>query len=377
MAGSKPDFSTRFTGRPSAIGTTHSLVPAAHLSVSTSIAQQFVGDSIQLADKPILGPAAMQPQKRQMTDNSASQADAASAADLNAATHRSSCCASFAPSAMDTEAMTGARHTSSDPMLGGVAEANRAGNAVCRAASPPFFFEGDAGEDSLVDFGPVPLASDASEVTAVQCQESTASLLPEITTHWQKAVTSPHQDPSTVGLGFTAPASSQPQQKQQQLGLSCMAASRFEVQPNASRVSQAASLCSKEQTPIVALAAAAAATLPCPVLQQASGKSLNAQRIGVDIAAASTQLTKVTVPGQPAGVLAPSLPGNSGSKENEDVGMARVVRQVGNAHPRLDRQTALQSTKPTTSSKVMLLEVKTKLFLRHRSVFLFIAFQLS
>ena len=357
-AGSNLNLSTRFTGAPGASTMTHSHVCAVPLSVSTSIAQQAVGDSSQLADKPILGPAAMQPQKRQTTDDSASQADASSAADLNAATHRSSCGVSIATNAANTEGLTGARHRSSDSEIGGVAEANRAGNAVCRAASPPFFFEGDAGEDSLVDFEKVLVASDASEVTVSQCQKSTASCLPEVTSQWQKAVSNPHQEASTVCLGVNAQASSQPQQQQQQLGSSRTAAPRFEAQPNASRGSQAAALCSEERTQGVARAPA---TLPRPVVQQASGKSLSAQQIGVDsaataAAAASTQLNKDTVPGQQAGVLDPAVPGNSGSKENEDVGMARVVRRVGGAHSRLDRQTALEPTKPTTSSKVILPE---------------------
>ena len=183
VAGSNPNFSTRITGRPGASIMTDSHVSTAPLSVSTSIAQQIVGDSIQLADKPILGPTAMQPQKRQTSDDSFSQADAASAADLNAATPRSSCRASIAPSATDLEVLAWESHRSSDPAWGGVAEANRAIKHVSRAASPPFFFEGDAGEDSLVDFGDTRVSSDASDITMPQRQESMASCILEVDTH--------------------------------------------------------------------------------------------------------------------------------------------------------------------------------------------------
>ena len=332
------------------------------------MAQQIVGDSVQLADKPILGPAAVQAQTRQAADGSASQADAASAADLNAATHRSPCRASIAMSAADVEASTEECHKTSDSALEGdaEAEANRAGNAVSRAASPPFFFEGDAEEDSLVEFGDTKASSDVTETAIPQRQESTASCLLG-SHHQQKAMRNHDQDSNTVSLGFTAQASSQPQpQQQQQLGLSRAAASRAEVQPSALWGSQAASLCSKEQTHAAphgtphgapygaphGAAAAAAATLHRPERQQACGKSLSAQRVGANSAAAATQLTKDTARGQGAGALGPDVAGNSRSKENEDVGMASVVRQVGDAQSRLHRQTALQSTKPATSSKV-------------------------
>ena len=363
-AGSNPKLSARLTGRPAASTMTKSHVPAAPLSGSTSIAQQVVGEGIQLADEPILAPTATQSQTRQTTDNSASQADAASATDLNAVSHTSSCRASIATSAADMEALTGESHRSSGSALGGITEAYGAGNTVSRAASPPFFLEGDAGEDSLVDFGDTKMSSDASEITMPQHQESTASCLLELDTQQQHAVRNQHQDANTLSLAFTAQASSQ-QQQQQQLGSSRKAASGADVQPNALRRSQAAWLCSTEQTPGVAhdARAAAAATLPCPVLQQACSKSLNAQQTGVHNAAASRLLTKDTASGQQAGVLAPSVAGNSGSKENEDVGVARVVRQVGDAQSGLERQTALQWTKPTTSSKVFLAEVEAKLLL--------------
>ena len=359
MAGSDPNLPTRFTGTFIASSMSNSHLHAAPLSVSTSMAQQIVGNSIQLADKPILGPAAVQAQTRQAADGSASQADAASAADLNAATHRSPCQASIAMSAADVEASTEECHRSSDSALEGdaEAEANRAGNAVSRAASPPFFFEGNAGEDSLVEFGDTKASSDVTETAMPQRQESTASCLLG-SHHQQKAMRNHDQDSNTVSIGFTAQASSQPQQQQQQLGLSRTAASRAEAQPSALWGSQAASLCSKEQThaaPHAAphgAAAAAAATLHRPVQQQACGKSLSAQRGGANSAAALTQLTKDTARGQGAGALGPDVAGNSRTKENEDVGMASVVRQVGDAQSRLHRQTALQSTKPATSSKV-------------------------
>ena len=347
---------------------TNSHLPVAPLSVSTSIAQQVVGESIQLADKPILGPAVVQSQKKQTTDDSASQADAASAADLSAATHRSSCRTSIAPSATDMEALAGESHRSSDSALGGVAEANRARSNVFRAASPPFFFEGDAGEDSLVNFGGTGVSSDASDNTMPQRQQSTASCILEVGTHQQKAVGNHHQAADAVSLCYTAQGPSQ----QQQLELS-----QAEAQPHALQGSQAASLCSKEQAQGVAhdAVASAAATLPCPVLQQACGKFLNAQWIGVNTSAASTQLTKETALSRQAGVLCPTVAGNSGRKENDDVGMARVMKQTGDARYRLDRQTAPQSTKPITSSKVILAKVESKLVSRQSSISLVTVFR--
>lgn len=322
-------------------------------SASTSIAQQLVGNNIQLADKPILGSAAMQPWGKQTSDNKAIQADDASAAELSAATHRGSCHAIVAVSACETEILAVDNHRSNDSVVESVAKADRAASAISRAASPPLFVEGDVGEDSLVDFGDSAESSGACGVTMVpQHQESTASSLLEAGAQRQGAVSNRHPCADATGSGVGAQANCQLQQ--QQPGPSCTAASGVRIQPIALRGSQAASLCSNKQAQAVAHDAAAAAMPPCPVLQPASGKLLNAHLVvgPGDAAAPSSQLVKDTASGREARAAVPSVARNSGSKENDEVGMARVVRRVGNTHSRLDRPTVLQPAKPTTSSKV-------------------------
>ena len=353
-AASNPNSFAKCIGRLGAGDMTCSHAPAVSPSASTSIAQQLVGSDVQLADKPILGSAALQPWDKQTSEDNASQADTASAGDLSAATHRGSCCASVATSACGTKIPVGDSYRSSDSVVENVAEADRATSAFSRAASPPLFFEGEVGEDSLVDFGATEGSNGACNVTAVsQHEESTASSLVEADAQRQKAVSNRHQCANARGSGVGAQATSQ-QQQQQHLGLSCTAASGVHIQPNAPPGPQALLLCSKKQAQAVAHDAAAAATPPRLVLQPASGKLLNAQQVEVpgDAAAAPAQLVKDSASGREARAAIPSVARNSGSKENEEVGMARVVRRAANAHSRLDRPTVLQPTKPTTSSKV-------------------------
>lgn len=361
MAGSNPKSSSRFTGRLGAATTTHNHMPAAPFSVSSSMAQQVVGDSIQLADKPILGTAAMQPQvlERQTSNDcrrQAVQAAAATSADLNEATDRSWCCESVATSAATTGDVVGESYRSSDLASGVTVEADRAGNAVSRAASPPFFFEEDAGGESLVDLGGTWMAGAAPEPTQPLYQERTAGFSLEGNAQPQKAaaaaaVRDHHQHANTARSGLATQASSQ----RQQLGSSCAAADRGESQPIVLRGSQPATLCCKEQTQAVAHnAAAAAAILPLPVLRGASRKPFDARQaeLSVDTAAPTRELAKHTASSQQAGVLVSTVCRDSGDKENEEVGMARVVRRVGDVRSRLDKQTVVPPTKPVTSSKV-------------------------
>ena len=319
------------------------------------MAQQVVGDNIQLADKPILGTAAMQPQvlERQTSNDGrrqAVQAAAATSADLNEATYRSWCCESIATSAGD---VVGESYRSSDLASGVTVEADRAENAVSRAASPPFFFEEDAGGESLVDLG---MAGAAPEPTQPLYRERTGGFSLEGNAQPQKAaaaaaVRDHHQHANIVRSGLATRASSQ----HQQLGSSCAAADRGESQPIVLRGSQPATLCCKEQTQAVAHnAAAAAAILPLPVLRGASRKPFDARQaeLSVDTAAPTRELAKHTASSQQAGVLVSTVCRDSGDKENEEVGMARVVRRVGDARSRLDKQTVVPPTKPVTSSKV-------------------------
>lgn len=346
----KPGLSSRANGRPAASCPAQRQVPAASLSVSSAVAQQADGVSIHLADKPVLGPAAMQLQRQQAL-KACSRHDvptaAASGADLHEVTDASLCCEPGAAAAAASETLGGS-HSSGGC---GVMELSKAGDAVARAASPPFFFEGDAGEDSLIDMGEVWEACAVSQNTLSRCQENTAgSVLEAGSTRQQAAAAVPEHHRAVNTVGQHSGLSTQTPSERQQLGASSTAAAACQVegQGNALQDLQAAS---NQQTQAVAHNAAAAMG-PQPVLRKAPGKLHTRQAGALLDTAAAVRLVKATAAGPKAGVMGSTVSGNSESKENEDVSMAQVVRQVRNGHSRLDKQTVVQPVKPTMSSKV-------------------------
>lgn len=325
-------LSGRSTDRLAAAACTgQSQVPAASLSVTRAMAQRAVGHSIQLADKPILGAATVQPQGRQET----------------------SACSRHAVATALAEG-----HRSDESALGGAVDTERAGNAVSRAASPPFFLEGDAGEDSLMDVGEIWEPCAASETTTSRCQhENTAGSLLEAKSKPQTAAAAgaalPDHQPA-VNPGHSAPTI-QALSLHQQPGSPCSAAVQVEAQPIALKGLHTASQWSRDLTqPVTHSSETNTIVLPQTVQRAALGKP-QSQQAGalLDTAAAPTAgLGKHTAAGPQAEVVVCTGSGNSKGKENEEVGMARAVRRVRDAESRLDRQSVVQPVKPIASSKV-------------------------
>ena len=300
----------------------------------------MVGDGIQLSDQPVLGPAATQPKANQAASNAnkhAFQTAVALPPDLAEASDRSSACASVATTAA-TEALLADSYVSSNTALTSAAEAMGAVHTVQRAASPPFLFEEDAGEDSLVDFQGAGYSNSAPEVALPQHgSELQAShgnpnaLRTEADSQSAHAVPSAHTSQHASG--------------HQQVRLSCSAMAQVAAQPDNLEACQATGLQENGHKGPLAQGPAAQAAL-----WSASVMSLHAQPaeapVNTPAAAVATHPAMDAPSYQLAGA---TVDARAGSKEN-GMGMARAIRQAG--HSRLDRQAAARAPKPMTSSKV-------------------------
>lgn len=338
--GSNAPLASRLVNKLAACSSAQEHAPGASAFVGESIAQQMVGDGIQLSDQPVLGPAGMQPQASN-TGNHAFQSAAALQPDLTAASDRSSACASVATTAA-TEALLADSHRSSNTALTGEAEARGAADTVQRAASPPFLFEEDAGEDSLVDFRG-PGYSDAAPEIAFPPRGDVAPA------NHEKPNASRTEAHSQSAHAVPSGGASQQASENKQMRPSCSAIAEVAAQPDKLDPCQATG--PREHDHLGPLAQGTSAVAQT-ALRPASAMPLYAQIAERPVntpAAAAAALTHLAMDApscQPAGATPAA---RAASKVNE-VGMARAIRQAG--HSRLEKQAAVRAPKPMTSSKV-------------------------
>ena len=308
-------------------------------------------DGIRLSDKPVLGPAAMQPQPMPAASARSStrvfQPDAALKADLGGprATNRSLSCESIATSAA-TEALLADTDRTCNSILTATAEADRAGPA--RASSPPFCFEEDAGEDSLVDLGDISSAHTASVTALPELANSKTDAVLQVSRPWQSVARAQHHHQPLHAM--SAEASSQEASTQDQLGLLESVAAK--VASQSVRRGPLIGLQKREHAgPVGQEAASVSATASQSAVPRMSTEALHVQQAAapVTIAAASApQLMKAGLGQQESSIAAVS----GGSNEIEEVGMARAVRRAGPASAQKDTQTVAKPPKPASSSKV-------------------------
>lgn len=349
--------------------------PSVH-SMTDAVTQRLVGHDVHLTDQPMLGPPTLQlrhdrPDPRSdpgaapataQTHGAPSQhdqgndalADAQSAGVVSGQVTDRSSVSVPVPTSAATETHLAVAHRcteSSRPQTAHSGWAHRGGGGAARAAdaaprpaSPPFFFEADASEESLVDFG-----GNANEPDAAH---------PSVSVHTAGQV-------SEARPAAVAPAAAElhdPKPVHQAL-LHQQGAQR----PAAPAAAQADSLTSTSQPsshmqrplPLTVTAAE-----PLPLLQRTSASAqlrmagqasqhAHQDRLESNAHARLQQGEAVGTDADDSKEDSKACSGGAGdSKENEPVGMARAVRGPREGQPRGGRQAAAKPPKPVTSSKV-------------------------
>ena len=292
---------------------------------------------IQLSNQPILGLAATQVGGGGVVDvwhtdggEPAASACGVSGEDTDRsacqATDRSSVCESVAASAA-AEALLADTHRSTGSAIQNAMYADREGP---RAVSPPFFFEADASQESLVDLGTESDPTPAAFRCGKDIHDGVVSGVAAVTS--KAAAASDNQQAAQSHGAVLASQASQ----------TCAAqAGALECLTEA-KVSGAEPLTSSLRMPMT--------VLPRQAVAQSTLNGADRPVYAAQSVAAQTQAAASGADVAESGPTGKAMTG--GSKENEPGVMARAVRGPREGHCRLGGQAAAKPPKPVTSSKV-------------------------